>query len=73
MQLKRVEKVKNGRGVHFTSWKFIKSETSEHAQLTITVLYILLANILTWYQLETYIEDTPRKMGSQVNVMNMVM
>ena len=38
----------------------IKLETSEHehAHLTITLSYILFANILTKYQLETYIEDT---------------
>ena len=36
-----------------------KSQTSAHAQLAITLLYILLANILIWYQLEIYMKDTP--------------
>ena len=33
-----------------------KSGTFAHAQLVITLLHILLANILTWHQLETYIK-----------------
>ena len=37
----------------------LNSETSAHAQLTITLLYIIFANILTKHQLKTYIEDTP--------------
>ena len=36
----------------------LKSEASGHAQLAITLLYILFANIPTWHQLEAYIEDT---------------
>ena len=36
-----------------------KSETSAHTRLTITRLYILLANVLTWCQLETFFKDTP--------------
>ena len=32
-----------------------------HAQLTITLLHILFANVLSWYQLETYIEDPLEK------------
>ena len=36
-----------------------KSELSVHAQLLITLLYILLENILAWYHLVTYIKDTP--------------
>ena len=36
-----------------------KSETSAHTRLTITRLYILLANVLTWCQLETSFKDTP--------------
>ena len=34
------------------------SETSTHAQLAITLLYILLANISMCYQLEAYVKDT---------------
>ena len=34
---------------------YLKSEISAHAQLAITFLNVLLANILTCYQLETYI------------------
>ena len=34
----------------------LKSDTSEYAELAITLLYILLVNILTWYQLEIYIK-----------------
>ena len=37
----------------------LKPETFMHAQLVITLLYILLSNILAWYQMETYIKDTP--------------
>ena len=43
-------------------------DTSAHAQLTIILLYILFPNTLTWYQLKTYIEDTPSKMGPQDDV-----
>ena len=35
----------------------LKSETSEHVQLAIALLYILLANIWTWYLMETSIKD----------------
>ena len=38
---------------------YLKAETSTHAQLAITLLYILFPNILTRYYLETYTEDTP--------------
>ena len=34
----------------------LKSKTSAHAHFAITLLYMLFANILTWYQLETYIK-----------------
>ena len=34
----------------------LKSETSAHAHLAITSLYILFTNFLTWYQFETYIK-----------------
>ena len=37
---------------------YLKAETSAHAQLAIPLSYILFANILTWYRLKTYIEDT---------------
>ena len=37
---------------------YLKAETSAHAQFAITLLNILFPNILTWYHLETYIEDT---------------
>ena len=37
----------------------LKFETTAHGKLVITLLYILLRNILAWYQMETYIEDTP--------------
>ena len=50
----------------------LKAETSEHAQFTIPLLYIVFANILTWYHVKTYTEDTPRKMRSQDDVMNVV-
>ena len=43
-------------------------DTSAQAQLTIILLYILFPNTLTWYQLKTYIEDTPSKMGLQDDV-----
>ena len=33
---------------------YTKSETSAHVQIAITFLYILLANILTWHQLENF-------------------
>ena len=33
-----------------------KSETFAHVELAITFLYMLLANVLIWYQLETYIK-----------------
>ena len=36
----------------------LKSETFANAQLMITFSYILLRNILAWYQLETYIKVT---------------
>ena len=39
----------------------LKSEKSAHAQLAITRLYILFANFMTWYQLESYIKDTHRE------------
>ena len=39
----------------------LKSEKSAHAQLAITCLYILFANFMTWYQLESYIKDTHRE------------
>ena len=38
---------------------YLKAETSAHVQLAITLLYTIFANALTWYFLETYIEDTP--------------
>ena len=50
----------------------LKSEVSAHAQLAITLLYILLANMLIGYQLETYTEDALWKMGSHDDVMNVV-
>ena len=37
----------------------LKYETSLHGQLMITLLYRLMRNILAWYQMETYIKDTP--------------
>ena len=37
----------------------LKSETTVHGKLVITLLYILLRNILAWYQMETYNEDIP--------------
>ena len=40
----------------------LKAETSAHAQPAIPLLYVAFANILTWYHLKTYTEDTPRKM-----------
>ena len=49
----------------------LKSETSTQTQFVITLLYILSANILRWYQFETYIGNTPRKMGSQDDIMNL--
>ena len=45
---------------------FLKAEASAQAQLAITLLYILFANILTWYYLETYIEDTLDKWGRKI-------
>ena len=44
----------------------LKSETSELGHLAITLLYILIANILIWYQLKTYIEDDFGKWGQQM-------
>ena len=38
---------------------YLKAETSAHAQLAITLLYILFANYLDMYHFETYIEDNP--------------
>ena len=37
----------------------LKSETSAHAKLVITLLYMLLGNVLALYQLETYIKGYP--------------
>ena len=51
---------------------YLKAETSADAQHAITLLYIMLGNILAWRHLETYIEDTRRKMESQDDVMNVV-
>ena len=45
---------------------FLKSETSAPAPVTITPLCILFADILTWYQLETYIEDPLEKWSHKV-------
>ena len=45
---------------------YLKAEASAQAQLAITLLYILFANILTWYYLETYIEDTLDKWGRKI-------
>ena len=36
----------------------LKSEKIVHAQLVIIRLYVLFANFMTWYQLESYIKDT---------------
>ena len=36
----------------------LKSGKTAHAQLAITLLYILFANFMIWYQLESYIKDT---------------
>ena len=54
------------------SFTCLKSQTSAHVQLMISLLYMLLANTLTWYQLETYMKDTPWWMGSQDDVFNLV-
>ena len=50
----------------------LKTETYAHAQFAIPLLSIVSANILTWYHLKTYTEDTPREMRSQDDVMNVV-
>ena len=42
----------------------LKTETYAHAQFAIPLLSIVFANILTWYHLKTYTEDTPREMRS---------
>ena len=36
----------------------LKSEKSAHAEPAITRLYILFANFMTWYNLESYIKGT---------------
>ena len=36
----------------------LKFKISAHAQITITHQYVLITNLLTWYEFETYIEDT---------------
>ena len=50
----------------------MKSETSAHAQLAITSLYILFTNFTTWCKLETYIKDTLCLIGPIDDLMNKV-
>ena len=43
--------------INILSFIFLKFKTSAHAQIAITHYQVLFTNLLTWYEIETYIWD----------------